>query len=172
MQGLVTAIYEIGCLLGAMFILGVGDLLGRRRAIILGAIIMLLGVIIQVTSISGASPLAQFIVGRVVMGVGNGINTSTIPTYQGENLTNTANKYFNANNRGSRVQQNIQPRPSHLHRGQRYCFRDPDRLLDRLRRLIWGRRPCLAFPHCLPGHLRPPHLYPHDLPSGVTQMAP
>jgi len=88
MQGLVTAIYEIGCLLGAMFILGVGDLLGRRRAIISGAIIMLLGVIIQVTSISGASPLAQFIVGRVVMGVGNGINTSTIPTYQGENLTN------------------------------------------------------------------------------------
>ncbi|KAK5658961.1 hypothetical protein OQA88_1779 [Cercophora sp. LCS_1] len=91
MQGTVTAIYEIGCLMGALFILGVGDLLGRRRAIILGAVVMLLGVIIQVTSMAGATPLAQFIVGRVVMGVGNGINTSTIPTYQAE-CSKTSNR--------------------------------------------------------------------------------
>ncbi|KAK4193178.1 putative transporter [Podospora australis] len=84
MQGLVTAIYEIGCLMGAMLILWIGDMLGRRRAIILGAAIMLIGVIIQVTAMKGASPLAQLITGRVVMGVGNGINTSTIPTYQAE----------------------------------------------------------------------------------------
>ena len=45
---------------------------------------MILGVIIQVSSESGPSPLAQFIVGRVITGVGNGINTSTIPTYQAE----------------------------------------------------------------------------------------
>lgn len=91
MQGFVTAIYEIGCLMGAMFILGVGDLLGRRRAIVLGGIIMLCGVIIQVTSQYNATPLAQFIVGRVVMGVGNGINTSTIPTYQAE-CSKTSNR--------------------------------------------------------------------------------
>ncbi|KAK0656971.1 hypothetical protein B0T16DRAFT_441787 [Cercophora newfieldiana] len=91
MQGTVTAIYEIGCLFGAMFILAVGDLLGRRRAIILGALIMLAGVIIQVTSMVGSTPLAQFIVGRVVMGAGNGINTSTIPTYQAE-CSKTSNR--------------------------------------------------------------------------------
>ncbi|KAK4209694.1 hypothetical protein QBC37DRAFT_391073 [Rhypophila decipiens] len=91
MQGFVTAIYEIGCLMGAMSILAVGDLLGRRRAIITGAIIMLLGVIIQVTAMPGATPLAQLIVGRVVMGVGNGINTSTIPTYQAE-CSKTSNR--------------------------------------------------------------------------------
>ncbi|KAH6650471.1 general substrate transporter [Chaetomium tenue] len=91
MQGLVTAIYEIGCLAGAMFILGVGDLLGRRRAIMLGAFIMLLGVIIQITAMHWAQPLAQLIVGRVVMGVGNGINTSTIPTYQAE-CSKTSNR--------------------------------------------------------------------------------
>lgn len=83
MQGFVTAIYEIGCLAGAMFILGVGDLLGRRRAMMLGGFIMIIGTIIQVTSFPGHSPLAQFIVGRTITGVGNGINTSTIPTYQG-----------------------------------------------------------------------------------------
>lgn len=67
-----------------MFILWFGDALGRRRSIMLGATIMILGVIIQVTSYPGHVPLAQFIVGRVVTGVGNGINTSTIPTYQAE----------------------------------------------------------------------------------------
>lgn len=84
MQGFVTAIYEIGCLAGAMFMLWAGDLLGRRRGIIAGASIMLIGVIIQVTTVKDKNPLAQLIVGRVVMGVGNGMNTSTIPTYQGE----------------------------------------------------------------------------------------
>jgi MFS family permease len=32
-QGFVTAIYEVGCLLGAIFILAFGDRLGRRRAV-------------------------------------------------------------------------------------------------------------------------------------------
>lgn len=84
MQGFVTAIYEIGCLAGALFILAMGDVLGRRRAMIIGGIIMIIGAIIQVTAYKDHSALAQFIIGRVITGVGNGINTSTIPTYQGE----------------------------------------------------------------------------------------
>ncbi|KAI9818447.1 MAG: hypothetical protein M1827_000506 [Pycnora praestabilis] len=84
MQGFVTAIYEIGCLFGAIFILTCGDWLGRRKAMIMGGAIMIIGVIIQVTSEAGHTPLAQFIIGRIVTGVGNGINTSTIPTYQAE----------------------------------------------------------------------------------------
>lgn len=32
-QGFVTAIYEIGCLLGAIFILSFGDRVGRRRSV-------------------------------------------------------------------------------------------------------------------------------------------
>ncbi|KAI0901651.1 general substrate transporter [Annulohypoxylon nitens] len=91
MQGLVTAIYEIGCLIGAMFILAVGDVLGRRKAMIIGGIIMILGATIQVTAFPGHAPLAQFIIGRVVTGVGNGINTSTIPTYQAE-CSKTSNR--------------------------------------------------------------------------------
>ncbi|PQE02906.1 sugar transporter protein [Rutstroemia sp. NJR-2017a BVV2] len=83
-QGFVTAIYEIGCLLGAMFILWFGDSTGRRRAMILGGVIMILGVIIQVTAVKGHAATAQFIIGRTITGVGNGINTSTIPTYQAE----------------------------------------------------------------------------------------
>ena len=84
MQGTVTALYEIGCLIGALFTLTVGDHTGRRRIILAGAAIMIVGVIIQVTSQVGHVPLAQFIVGRIVTGVGNGMNTATIPTYQAE----------------------------------------------------------------------------------------
>ncbi|KAI1759029.1 general substrate transporter [Hypoxylon sp. FL1150] len=91
MQGFVTAIYEIGCLAGAMFILAVGDLLGRRKAMILGGFIMILGTTIQVSAFPGHAPLAQFIIGRTITGVGNGINTSTIPTYQAE-CSRTSNR--------------------------------------------------------------------------------
>ncbi|KAK5119974.1 hypothetical protein LTR85_007050 [Meristemomyces frigidus] len=83
-QAFVTAIYEVGCLLGAIFQLTFGDKIGRRRAIIMGAMIMIIGVIIQCTCYTGHNPTAQFIIGRTITGFGNGINTSTIPTYQAE----------------------------------------------------------------------------------------
>ncbi|OOF91458.1 hypothetical protein ASPCADRAFT_177520 [Aspergillus carbonarius ITEM 5010] len=91
MQGVVTAIYELGCLGGALFILACGDWLGRRYSIMLGASIMIIGVILQITSFSGHVPLAQFCIGRVVTGIGNGMNTSTIPTYQAE-CSRTSNR--------------------------------------------------------------------------------
>lgn len=83
-QGFVTAIYEVGCLLGAIVMLMYGDKLGRRKGIMIGATIMILGVIIQITSVKGHKAMAQFIIGRTITGVGNGMNTSTIPTYQAE----------------------------------------------------------------------------------------
>ncbi|CCX15963.1 Similar to Sugar transporter STL1; acc. no. P39932 [Pyronema omphalodes CBS 100304] len=84
MQGLVTAIYEIGCLAGAMLVLFVGEKFGRRKSIMAGAFVMILGVLLQIFTFLGHQPLAQFIIGRVVMGVGNGMNTSSIPAYQAE----------------------------------------------------------------------------------------
>jgi len=79
-QALVVAIYEVGCLFGAMFIVGYGDKLGRRRSILTGACIMIVGAIIQTASFG----LAQLIVGRIVTGIGNGMNTGTIPVWQSE----------------------------------------------------------------------------------------
>ncbi|KAK8199610.1 general substrate transporter [Phyllosticta capitalensis] len=83
-QGFVTAIYEVGCLFGAIFMLMYGDRLGRKRGIISGAIIMILGVIIQISAVKGHKATAQLIIGRTITGIGNGMNTSTIPTYQAE----------------------------------------------------------------------------------------
>jgi len=79
-QALVVAIYEVGCLMGSIFIIAYGDTLGRRRAVLLGVIIMLVGTAIQASSFE----IAQMIVGRIVTGVGNGMNTSSIPVWQSE----------------------------------------------------------------------------------------
>ncbi|KAI0201164.1 general substrate transporter [Astrocystis sublimbata] len=84
-QGFVVSIYAVGCFFGALFILTFGDKLGRRKAIFLGAITMIIGVVIQISSVPpnhGAT--AQFIIGRFITGMGNGINTSTIPIWQAE----------------------------------------------------------------------------------------
>lgn len=91
MQALVTAVYELGCLFGAIFALFAGDRIGRRWMVITGATVMVVGVIIQVTSFVGHIPLLQFFFGRVITGIGNGMNTSTIPTYQAE-CSRTSNR--------------------------------------------------------------------------------
>ncbi|KAH7121103.1 general substrate transporter [Dendryphion nanum] len=84
-EGFVVSIYAAGCFLGASFILGFGDHLGRRNSIFLGGFVMIIGVIIQITAMPpNGGATAQFIIGRCITGIGNGINTSTIPTYQAE----------------------------------------------------------------------------------------
>ncbi|OGM39623.1 hexose carrier protein [Aspergillus bombycis] len=91
MQATVTAVYEVGCLFGAILALLFGDRTGRRWMVIAGATIMIVGVVIQVAAMPGSLPLLQFIFGRVITGIGNGMNTSTIPTYQAE-CSKTSNR--------------------------------------------------------------------------------
>lgn len=80
LQGVAIGLYEIGCLFGALSCLWLGDLLGRRRIIWIGTIIMIIGAAIQCSSYS----LAQLIVARIITGVGNGMHTATIPMWQSE----------------------------------------------------------------------------------------
>lgn len=54
MAGLVTAIYDIGCALGAMVAFVFGEQLGRKRSIILANIIVIVGAAIQTASYSYA----------------------------------------------------------------------------------------------------------------------
>jgi MFS family permease len=69
-QGFVTSIYAVGCFFGACFILTYGDRIGRRKAIFLGAFIMIVGVIIQITAQPpNAGATAQFVIGRLITGV-------------------------------------------------------------------------------------------------------
>ncbi|KAG0666383.1 hypothetical protein C6P46_004953 [Rhodotorula mucilaginosa] len=84
LQAFYVAIYEVGCLAGAVFALMFGDRLGRRKMMFSGAIILVIGVIIQITAFSGSWAGGQFIIGRIVTGLGTGFETSTIPTWHAE----------------------------------------------------------------------------------------
>ncbi|KAG9311786.1 general substrate transporter [Chiua virens] len=80
LQSFVVAVYEIGCLIGALSNLWLGDRLGRRKTIVAGGCIMIVGAILQTASYS----YAQLVVARIITGLGNGLNTSTVPTYHAE----------------------------------------------------------------------------------------
>ncbi|OBA21718.1 general substrate transporter [Metschnikowia bicuspidata var. bicuspidata NRRL YB-4993] len=80
LQGAVIAIYEIGCLLGALSTIYFGDALGRLKVIFIGSIIMIVGGALQ----AGSTDVAFLAVSRVISGVGNGFLTSTVPLYAAE----------------------------------------------------------------------------------------
>ncbi|SCU96367.1 LANO_0E13322g1_1 [Lachancea nothofagi CBS 11611] len=83
-QGAVTACYEIGCFFGSLFVMFSGERLGRKPMVIMGAIATIVGTVISTSAFGPHWGLGQFVVGRVITGVGTGLNTSTIPVWQSE----------------------------------------------------------------------------------------
>ncbi|TFK37519.1 general substrate transporter [Crucibulum laeve] len=79
-QGTIVAIYDIGCAVGSLIVFFFGEAIGRKRMIMSGAATMLVGTAILTSS----TTLAQLYVGRIVTGIGNGFNSSSIPVYQSE----------------------------------------------------------------------------------------
>lgn len=57
-----------------------GERLGRRKCIMIGCVVLSIGAALQ----ASATTIAQMIVGRIVAGLGNGANTSTIPVWHSE----------------------------------------------------------------------------------------
>ncbi|KAL7412856.1 general substrate transporter [Mrakia frigida] len=83
-QGTVVAVYEVGCLFGALFAFYFGEAFGRRRMVYLGSAVMVFGTLIQITAFGPKKGFLQFMIGRVITGLGNGANTSTIPSWVAE----------------------------------------------------------------------------------------
>lgn len=59
-----VASYNLGCLLGAITTIWIGDILGRRKTMFLGSSIMVIGAILQCS----AFKLGLFVAGRVITG--------------------------------------------------------------------------------------------------------
>lgn len=78
--GQITATYDLGCFFGAILAMAYGDHFGRRKSIVFGCTILTIGAILQ----TAAYGIPQLIIGRFVAGLGNGINTTTIPVWQSE----------------------------------------------------------------------------------------
>lgn len=60
-----------------------------------GATMVIVGTIIQITAMPGHLAGHQFVIGRIVTGFGNGLNTATVPSWQAE--------CSRANNRGLHI---------------------------------------------------------------------
>ncbi|KAI9803736.1 MAG: hypothetical protein M1833_000648 [Piccolia ochrophora] len=78
--GTMTSVYNLGCFVGSLSTIYTGDILGRPRQILVGSTIIAVGAVIQTASYS----IPQMMVGRVVAGLGTGMNTATAGVWQSE----------------------------------------------------------------------------------------
>lgn len=76
----VVSIYDIGNMVGCLATAVWGGKLGRKKAILVGCSIAIIGAVIQAASYS----VPQLIVARIITGIGNGMNSATIPTWVAE----------------------------------------------------------------------------------------
>ncbi|KAH6696579.1 putative transporter, partial [Leptodontidium sp. MPI-SDFR-AT-0119] len=78
--GIIVSSYNLGCLLGCFINFFIGDPLGRRKVIWLSASIIIIGAVLQTTAYN----VPHLVIGRIITGVGTGLETSTVPMYQSE----------------------------------------------------------------------------------------
>ncbi|KAK6199341.1 uncharacterized protein RJT21DRAFT_115136 [Scheffersomyces amazonensis] len=78
--GLVISILEIGAMFSSLLVAKISDIFGRKRTILLGTFIFIIGGALQ----SFAINLWVFGVGRVLSGIGVGILSTIVPSYQCE----------------------------------------------------------------------------------------
>ncbi|KAK4493909.1 hypothetical protein PRZ48_015094 [Zasmidium cellare] len=79
---LVNAAMPLGAVGGAILLIPSNEYLGRRKAIILSTILYTVGPALQ----AGAFSYGLIVAGRVVMGLGVGIETGTVPVYVAETV--------------------------------------------------------------------------------------
>ncbi|KAJ6114663.1 hypothetical protein N7486_000441 [Penicillium sp. IBT 16267x] len=80
LEGTVVASFAIGSFLGTFSCIWIGDWLGRRRTMMVGAAIQITGYALNASSYS----LVQLIVSRMLVGMGTGILLATIPLWISE----------------------------------------------------------------------------------------
>lgn len=79
-QGNLVSFYNLGCFAGAIATMWIGDILGRPKTLVVGSAVVVVGAILQ----CAAFGLPQMLVGRIVAGLGTGMNTSTAGVWQAE----------------------------------------------------------------------------------------
>lgn len=78
--GLVISILEIGAMVSSLLVAKISDVYGRKRTILLGTLIFMVGGTLQLF----ATNLFVFGAGRVLSGLGVGILSTMVPSYQCE----------------------------------------------------------------------------------------
>jgi hypothetical protein len=163
MQGVMTSIYNIGCFIGAMSTIWTGDILGRPRQIMLGSTVIGIGAIIQTCSWT----VASMMVGRIVAGLGTGMNTATAGVWQAETSKMSSRGKLVIIQMGKGIEADLSnvvlTTTSELyHRLQHLKLADP-------RFLFCTTRCRMAFPTCIPALLHLLHICHVSL---LTRLAP
>jgi MFS family permease len=81
-QSLVNGLMPAGAVVGALLLSPANEYLGRRGAIILSTILYTVGAALE----AGAVNYAMMLSGRLVLGLGIGIETGTVPVYVAETV--------------------------------------------------------------------------------------
>ncbi|PBK66534.1 general substrate transporter [Armillaria solidipes] len=80
LKGLITSIFVLGCFFGMFPVAYAADILGRRKTILLGGLIYILGGALQ----TSAPNMDMMLAGRFFAGFGSGIMSDLAPLYQAE----------------------------------------------------------------------------------------
>lgn len=78
--GTMVAILEVGAFISSIAVGRIGDLLGRKKTILYGALIFVVGGAIQ----SFANGMPMMMLGRIIAGLGVGALSTIVPVYQSE----------------------------------------------------------------------------------------
>jgi sugar porter (SP) family MFS transporter len=79
-KGVVTGSYDLGAVVGSLLCIGYSDRIGRLRTVLIGLLLSIIGLAVQASAFS----LAQFTVGRLIIGAAIGTISSAIPVWQSE----------------------------------------------------------------------------------------
>ncbi|KAK1221784.1 high affinity glucose transporter [Marasmius sp. AFHP31] len=79
-QGAIVASMPAGSLVGALAVGYLGDYLGRKKSIMLAALIWVVGAVLQCASVNRG----MLVVGRIIAGMSVGISSAIVPVYQSE----------------------------------------------------------------------------------------
>lgn len=78
--GTMVAILEVGAFVSSLGVGKLGDILGRRRTILYGSLVFVVGGALQ----TFATGMPMMLVGRIVAGLGVGTLSAIVPVYQSE----------------------------------------------------------------------------------------
>lgn len=78
--GTMVAILEVGAFISSLGVGRIGDILGRRRTILYGAVIFVIGGAFQ----TFATGMPMMMLGRIIAGLGVGALSTIVPVYQSE----------------------------------------------------------------------------------------
>ncbi|KAF2117106.1 general substrate transporter [Lophiotrema nucula] len=80
LEGIIVSIYNLGCFTGCILAFIFCEKTGRRLAMWIAMVWIIVGAILQATAFS----VPHIMIARFITGIGTGIETSTVPMYQSE----------------------------------------------------------------------------------------